>query len=126
MKSAKSAKSAKSTKSPKASKAAKRRPAAAKRRPPEKSLGTKIVESAQAAGSWVADTAKELVDKGASLIKPSEPAESRGEGESTEARDTTAGSPSGGVNGHDASDDRDDFDESNEMGEAPKPMKSDD
>jgi hypothetical protein len=30
----------------------------------------KLVESAQAAGAWVADTAKGLVDKGASLIKP--------------------------------------------------------
>jgi len=112
----------------------------ARRAPAEKSLGTKIVESAQAAGSWVADTAKDLVDKGASLIKSNESSGSHEAGESTHHTDTTessGASSSGGFNGHHEEhhasessvhsddDDDDDDDDSNEMGEAPQPTKDD-
>jgi len=113
----------------KSTKSAKRRPAATRRAPAAKSIGTKIVETAQAAVSWVADTAKDLVDKGTSLIKPSESSESHG-GASTESTGTAhaaVASPSGGVNGHDEEESSNNHDEdSNEMGEAPQPMKDDD
>jgi hypothetical protein len=52
-------------------------------------MATTIVESAQAAGAWVADTAKELVDKGANLIRPSSSEDSDGSEQTAAAAESS-------------------------------------
>jgi hypothetical protein len=63
----------------------------------------KIVESAQAAGAWVADTAKGLVDKGASMIKPSGSEGASGSETATAPESSTAAQPASATAGAEAS-----------------------